>query len=566
MYLLHSVFLASALSGCAVKQPKALVKFSKQWNIDQAYQHLTSSVGSVVVQTGDLPQLQRACIQKIKGIGSNLPRKLIPVIENTSSVNGLLDALTKSEHWNWFDTRLLEAVTHASGSREAIKSLDHFRKTYYQRKVSDLVLSNVEIKPFKHFITLVEKYDKDPKKLTIADLQKHQYELEQVLEDELVLLIIKTGCVEITWQVPQQSVYQIYTSMNRKRDELSSLAVKSLVCEVADQFAGLPFLWRGQEVEEVGPIEPLPELVRQEPYSLPQGFQWVALSSSDVEQVVHFLQKVEPRVLFNSAKFYSITTHPHVKGEWQFGMRASNGKLVCVVLTSPVCMSIGGVLVKCVSPLTFFHVKYRNKRIMYMTYKELQRRANLSNINQFLISGTAGVLKPVTTNTIWYYKFKHASYKLSTPRTPGWRRMTPDDVPNALALFNKYTSQFEVRQLFTSEEFSHCFLCPAVPNHVITYVVVNENNITDLVRCVLEDDPVTVVRIYPIIYTHTPVKQLISEVMACARNTGAVGLSITQHNIKTESLLSLSFKPVSSQDYYFFNYKYHEIPEANCFA
>ena len=71
--------------------------------------------------------------------------------------------------------------------------------------------------------------------------------------------------------------------MKSKHDELSSLAVKSLVCEVADDFAGLPILWCGQEVGEVGPIEPLPEHVRQEPYSLPQGFQWVTLSSSNVE-------------------------------------------------------------------------------------------------------------------------------------------------------------------------------------------------------------------------------------------------------------------------------------------
>ena len=113
-------------------------------------------------------------------------------------------------------------------------------------------------------------------------------------EGELVLSCIKTGCVELTWQVPQELVYQAYTSMKRKHDELSSLAVKSLVCEVADRYAGLPILWCGQEVGEVGPIEPLPEHVRQEPYSLPQGFQWVTLSSSDVEEVVNLQRSIVP--------------------------------------------------------------------------------------------------------------------------------------------------------------------------------------------------------------------------------------------------------------------------------
>ena len=183
--------IGSISSGHTADQSKALVKFSKHWNIDQAYQHLTSSVERVVLHTGDLAQIQRACVRKIKGLDSNLPLKLIPLIEATSSVNGLLDTLTKSEYWNWFDTRLLEAVTHASGSPEAIKSLDRFRKTYYHKKVTDLVLYNVEIKPFKNFVTLVEKYDKDPSKLTILDLQRHQYELEKMLEGGLVLLTSK---------------------------------------------------------------------------------------------------------------------------------------------------------------------------------------------------------------------------------------------------------------------------------------------------------------------------------------------------------------------------------------
>ena len=559
------MFLASSSSA---DQSKALVKFSKHWDINQAYQHLTSSVGSVVVQSGDLPQLQRACIQKIKGVGSNLPRKLIPQIESTSSVNGLLDTLTKSEYWNWFDTRLLEAVTHASGSREAIKLFDHFRKTFYQRKVSDLILYNVEIKPFEKFITLVEKYDKDPSKLTIADLQKHQYELEQVLEGGLVLVTIKTGCIELTWQVPQELVYRAYTSMKRKQDKLSSLAVKSLVCEAADQYAGLPFVWRGQEVGEVGPIEPLLEHVRQEPYSLPQGFQWVTLSSSDTEEVVNILLKTQ-RAIFSFAAFYFIIKNPHTKSEWQFGIRASNGKLVGVVLGHPLCMSIGGVSVKCVYPTMKFHYKYHNKRIFYMAFKELQRRTNLNNINQFLIDGTISFLKPLTTCTMWYYDFiLPTSYQLPTsPRTPGWRIMKPNDVPNALAFVNKYSSQFEVRQVFTSkEEFSHWFLCPAVPNFVLTYVVENETDITDLVRCSLDDNNgKPVVFVHVVISTVTPVKQLLLDVMVCARDTGAVRLTVIQRNINSETLLSLSLKPTLYIDCYFYHYKYHEVPEANYF-
>ena len=522
------------------------------------------------MQTGDLPHLQRACIQKIKGIGSNLPRKLIPQIEGASSVNGLLDTLTKSEYWNWFDTRLLEAVTHASGSPEAIKSLDRFRKMYYQTKVSDLVLYNVEIKPFKKFIPLVEKYEKDPSKLTISDLQKHQYELEQVLEGGLVLLTIKTGCVELTWQVPQELVYQVYTSMKSKHDELSSLAVKSLVCEIADQYAGLPILWRGQEVGEVGPIEPLPKHVRQEPYSLPQGYQWVTLGRSNAEEVVNSMQKMNLGFKFNLAMFDFITRHPHACSELQFGIRAPNSKLVCIVLATPHCIVAGGISVMSVRPDMAFHFKYKSKRILYMAIKELQRRANQSNINQLFFRGLASICMPVTTITLWSYQFNHPpSHQLpNSPTTPGWRKVTSEDVPRALALVNKYSSQFEIRQVCTSEEeFSHYFLCPAVPNHVFTYVVENEsNNITDLVRLVLATNGIAVADVKSVISTVTPVKQLITDVMVCARDRGANYVTVVQCNIKTEILSSLLFQPKLYSNMCLYNYKYHKIPQANFFA
>ena len=543
------------------------MKFSKHWTIDQAYQHLTSSVERVVIQTGDLAQLQRACVRKIKGLGSNLPRKLIPVIEGTSSINGLLDTLTQSEYWNWFDTRLLEAVTHASGSPEAIKLLDHFRKTYYNTKVSDLVLYNIEVKPFKHFVTIVEKYNKDPSKLTILDLQKHQYELEQVLDGELVLLTIKTGCIELTWQIPPELVYRAHTSMKRKHDDLSSLAVKSLICEEADIAAGLPILWCGQEIGEVAdisPIESLPGYVRQEPYSLPQGFQWVALSSSDAEEVVKFSDKQKLFPSFDT--FYFNIMHPKTKCGWQFGIRTTDGKLVGIVLAYPVCMRIGRVMVMCVVPTTMVHKKYHNKRMWYMLIKELQRRINLVNINHFIGIITSILFQPVTAINVWKYHFTHpTSAQLpNSPRTPGWRKMTSEDVPSALALVNKYSSQFEIRQVFTSEEeFSHHFLCPAVPNHVFTFVVDNESNrLTGIVRYFVIPGDKSTAHITTVISTHFPIRQLITDVMVCTRDNGSTSVTIPQLNLQSDFLSSLAFQQTYFVRYYIYNYKYPQIPES----
>jgi len=104
-----------------------------------------------------------------------------------------LDVLAQSPYWNWFDTRLLQAVVSASGSAEAEEWLEGFKITFYAAKL----IPHVSIKPFKESTNLVEKFDKDPNDLTVSELLQHKYKLEhEVLdidEGELVLSCIKTG-------------------------------------------------------------------------------------------------------------------------------------------------------------------------------------------------------------------------------------------------------------------------------------------------------------------------------------------------------------------------------------
>ena len=145
--------------------------------------------------------------------------------------------------------------------------------------------------------------------------------------------------------------------------------------------------------------------------------------------------------------------------------------------------------------------------------------------------------------------------------------MTSEDVPGALALINKWSSQFEIRQVFNSEEeFAHDFLCPVLPNYVFTYVVENEaNNITDLVslRFLAPSHHATDLIVTTLASTQTPVKQLIIDALVCAKENGGKTLVISQHDIKSEILLSLSFQLIYNNNYicWIYNYKYHEVPE-----
>ena len=255
---------------------------------------------------------------------------------------------------------------------------------------------------------------------------------------------------------------------------LSSLAVKSLVCKEADEFVGLPILWRGQEVGEVGPIEPLPEHVRQEPYSLPQGFHWVPLTSDNIEEAVRLDNKSDAKIHGkNCDHTHTINcyfTHPSVNSEWQFGIQTTNGKLVGFIWGIPKHIHTEKEIKNFIDIRVKCHERYMYSRLRYILIKELVRRANLAKINHLILPAGSSLLKPVTTIMEWRYQFSQltSSQLPSSTRTPGWRRMTPEDIPSALALINKWSSQFEIRQmcLIVKKKFPVTFCCGNVSLHM----------------------------------------------------------------------------------------------------
>ena len=186
------------------------------------------------------------------------------------------------------------------------------------------------------------------------------------------------------------------------------------------------------------------------------------------------------------------------------------------------------------------------------------RRANLTVINHLILCDYP-LFKPVSTVMYWKFHFnQHTSSQLpSSPRIPGWRRMTSEDVPSTLALINKWSSQFEIRQVFNSEEeFSHVFL---VQKNMFIYVVEDKSNkITDLVIYSL---PQTCAHIVAVVSTQSPVKQLIIDALVCTRENGASETSIYQHNIESNILTSLSFQSYQNNTTHFYNYRYPKISQ-----
>ena len=71
----------------------------------------------------------------------------------------------------------------------------------------------------------------------------------------------------------------------------------------------------------------------------------------------------------------------------------------------------------------------------------------------------------------------------------------------------------------------------------------------------------TSVHIDAVVSTQSPVKQLITDALVCARENGASIATIFQRNLESDILTLLSFQPNDCYSHYFYNYKY-EISQA----
>jgi len=386
-------------------------------------------------------------------------------------------------------------------------------------------------------------------------------------EEKLVLNSIKRqeGYLEVTWQLSWEQCYDAYISVEKCHSKLSWLGIQSLIFEEADQYENIPYLWYST-------IESLPEVIRSEPYPISQEFQWISVHSNSA--IMNFFER--SNMCINSSAVNFVTTYPSIKSEWKFGVGLSNGELVGIVLAYPVSMNFGGVSITCVSPTITFFRGYNKKRLWYKVIKELQRRANIYHINQFICTGVTSsrtLFRCLTTMTVWNYTFKHST-KLAMqnfyPVTPGWRRMTLGDIPSVQALISYHSSHFNVRQLFTTEEeVAHHFICPAVPNYVCTYVVQkDENTITDLVSYhqIIKENKL-IAHITTVISTNSPVKLLIRDVLVSARQGGADLATIFQYNLSNLVLETLGFnrdRSAPNPKMYLFNFEHPEISQKDC--
>ncbi|XP_039733380.1 glycylpeptide N-tetradecanoyltransferase 2 isoform X3 [Pteropus medius] len=311
-----------------------------------------------------------------------------------------------------------------------------------------------------------------------------------------------------------------------------------------------------------GAIEADKDHVRQEPYSLPQGFTWDTLDLGSTEVLRELYTLLNENYVEDDGNMFRFDYSPEFllwalrpPGwllQWHCGVRvSSNRKLVGFISAIPANIRIYDSVKKMVE-INFLcvHKKLRSKRVAPVLIREITRRVNLEGIFQAVY--TAGVVlpKPVATCRYWHrslnprklveVKFSHLSRNMTLQRTmklyrlpdvtktSGLRPMEPRDIRAVRELTNSYLKRFHLAPVMDEDEVAHWFL---PQEHIIdTFVVENSSGkLTDFLS--FYTLPSTVMH-HPAhkslkaaysfynVHTETPLLDLMSDALIIAKSKG----------------------------------------------
>uniref|UniRef100_A0A8C5P265 Glycylpeptide N-tetradecanoyltransferase n=1 Tax=Jaculus jaculus TaxID=51337 RepID=A0A8C5P265_JACJA len=318
----------------------------------------------------------------------------------------------------------------------------------------------------------------------------------------------------------------------------------------------------GEVVNTHGPVEPDKDNIRQEPYTLPQGFIWDALDLGDRGVLKELYTLLNENYVEDDDNMFRFDYSPEFLlwalrppgwlPQWHCGVRVvSSRKLVGFISAIPANIHIYDTEKKMVE-INFLcvHKKLRSKRVAPVLIREITRRVHLEGIFQAVY--TAGVVlpKPVGTCRYWHrslnprklieVKFSHLSrnmtmqrtmklYRLpETPKTAGLRPMEKKDIPVVHQLLTRYLKQFHLTPVMNQEEVEHWFY--PQENIIDTFVVESANGeVTDFLS--FYTLPSTIMN-HPThkslkaaysfynVHTQTPLLDLMSDALVLAKMKG----------------------------------------------
>ena len=575
-----SVELAAKQLAVPPSPSLAPLSFSPDEDIDLAFTRLSASVTAAIESTSFLT-LQRAAIERAKSAKMlSKANELVPIIKESQSFQNLCTTLADTPYWNFLDTRMMETMVAASNVSVAQMSLENYKEAFFGltlQKAAPYFPVTVILK--EDHTTINEVLDRDPRQMTIGDLHKHRFFLESEFfetgPDTLTYYRIKVGSVCIVWQIHVDNVHKAYSALQQKNSQFASQAITTLLISGTEVWKDLPFLWKGQEVKQIGPIIPLPDPIQQDSYTLTGGLEW---AKHDVDKVAGIYRRINYSSPIKELVQWA-TFHPNIPGAnsafsnaWSFAVTNIFDEVVGAMLCYPLHLQVRDNLLTLVRivPLLVGISAPQNQNLLF---KEAIRQVNLNGFSQYLIYYLRRcVIKPVVSFVKWEFDFSsdcNPSLPYS-PTTPGWRSMTSRDISSAMNLTNKYSSQFEIHQVFQSEkEFSYYFLCPEMKNYMRAYVVEDPvtGNITDVIGFKLEkgmDGKKLFAYITILVSTRSLVKCLLTDILACAKQADVDILRTCQFGLEKDVFEELQMTKIRAGCFYLLNYQYPEVYETQC--
>ena len=481
--------------------------------------------------------------------------------------------LANTSYWSFLDIRMMEAMATASMIPAAQETIENFKKTFFSMTLKEAAPYFPVIKVKPNHTELHEDLDRDPSEMTIGELHKHRFYLEtEILEtgpDTCTICRIVIGSVAIIWQVHVDHAYQAYSRLKRFHYQSSLQAIRFMSIPEMERWEGLPFLWHGQDMGEIGPIE-TSTCVRHKPYPLAQGFEWSILSSSNFDEIIQLYTDCGPLYTLSRKFLKWLISSPLYKKGCLLGIRSSTSKkLIWVVISIPYNIRIGERLLSVVHCNPSDIEKQRNY-LFNAGIKETMRMLGYEEIFQATILTNQHVIpKSVIIHDVYLCDLRSYSLPYTSSRTVGLKRMKPSDVPKAFTLTNQYTSQFEIGQVFQSEEeFSHWFLSP-LRDDLTTYVVEepNSGNITDMFSFMAFDyESSKTAHVTALVITKSSPKQLITDLLVCMKQQNVNHVLLFEYGLKKHLFTDFtkSSELIGQQAHWlFYNYRYPEVDNDN---
>ncbi|XP_056158062.1 glycylpeptide N-tetradecanoyltransferase 1-like [Lampris incognitus] len=311
-----------------------------------------------------------------------------------------------------------------------------------------------------------------------------------------------------------------------------------------------------------GPIVEVGEGVREEPYSLPQGFSWDTLdptSPTTLRELCTLLNENYTedddntiRSHFSPEYLQWVLQPPGWVAQWHCGVRVhTSKKLVGFIAAVPANVRIydkekqmAQVSLLCV------HKKLRFKRMSPVLIRELTRRVNRQGLYQAVYTVSSFLPTPLSTCRYWQRSLNprklmevtrsglgrnmtvQRALKLNrlpeATKTSGLRPMTKEDVPAVRALLERHLQKFHLAPLMSPQDAQH-WLMPR-DGVIDTYVVQSAGGLlTDLVSfyCVayqVLNHPVhSALRVAHLLYcvcTSTDLASLMEDALVLAKAKG----------------------------------------------